>query len=62
MRKTLTRLFALGAITLMLVSCGEDSGTTASNGTGNGGSVSTDCTDSSTSSLPTCVRTDMSYE
>lgn len=63
MRKILTRLFALGAIALMLVSCGEDSGTTASNGTGNGGSVSTDCSDtSSTSSLPSCVRTDMSYE
>jgi len=61
MRKTLTRLFALGAVALMLVSCGGDSGTTAGSGTGSG--VSTDCTDSSsTSSLPSCVRTDMSYE
>ena len=62
MRKVLSGIFML-LIVGMLVSCGDDATTAAGSGSNNSGSTSTECTDtSSTSSLPSCVRTDMSYE
>jgi len=55
--KKIFSFMATLALLATLASCGGDSGTS-----GDGSSVSTACRDSSTSILPTCVRTDMSYE
>jgi len=62
--KKIFSFMATLALLATLASCGGDSGTTAGDGTsGDGTTVSASCVDtSSTSSLPSCVRTDMSYE
>ena len=59
MNKVISIVFLFG-----LIACGGGDGDSVSNGGSSGGSsnVSTECEDtSSSSSLPSCVRTGMSY-
>ena len=61
MKKIGSGMLMLGLLAIF-VSCGGDDGTVAGGGS-SGTTVSSVCVNSSsTSSLPSCVRTDMSYE